>query len=505
MIPALLILLFVEGLSYGIFAGGLGFYHDDWFLLELASQGGGFWGAVRTFARTATFWTRPIEMLQLPAFYALGGLHPLVYQLLLLGLETLEGLLFFVLLKKLTKNAELALLAAALALMCPNRAVTHVWFANSGQTVALVLALAGLILALDWIETRRLGRLGGAMACYLASVLTYESAAFMPLMLAGGLLVRAVHSGRTVRAAALETARDLSPFAAALALALGWQRVGVKVLFGGSNPKAMGLSAAHVLKAFGAGFECVANRILDICSKSARPAFAEMSWTSILLWALFASAASFLLRPRKTAEGAVLKTALAAALGGFLGAYAPYAASAAYMPQIYGMMSRTNGSGALVAGLLFATGIYALKDSRAKAALLAAVVGAFTWTNWHIEGQWARAWSVQKEILAQAAPQSAGLPQGATVILKAPHFVGDAVVFDASWDFPPALRLAARRPDLNGLVLSRMMAFTEKGLVEKVGGGLENLTPYGNLYLFDYASERLSRIDGPPSEAIDLR
>src|SRR5207249_2911403 len=116
---------------------------------------------------------------------------------------------------------------------------------------------------------------------------------------------------------------------------------------------------------------------------------------------------------------------------GFLGAYAPYAASSDYTPQIYGVMSRTNGCGALIAGLLWACGLCALPRGTARRVVLGLVAGAFTWSNWFFASQWAESWTLQQDILKKAGVYAVRLPENATVLLGgAPSFVGQAIVFD---------------------------------------------------------------------------
>lgn len=477
MIYAFVALLLVELVSFGIFSSQIGFYHDDWSFLELASQGGDFWGIVKAFNDTQHFPTRPVEIIQFPLFLVLGKFNPLIYQILQLSLETAQGFLFYLLLNRMTGSRQLALAAAALALMCPNRSATHFWFSNSPQAVSLVLVLASLLAQLNWLESRKRLWLVLAQAAYLLSVLSYESTAFFPLMLAGGLFFRA-------RSSILR----LWPYAVSLVIVVLWQKIGVSFFLGISNPKSIGMSAEHFLKAFGAGFECVSNRIFHICWKSAPEALRQFGFKHAFLGSAFTVfLAAKLSKDAQPLSSHSFRTALGIAAAGFVGAYAPYALSSDYMPQIYGVMSRTNAGGAFVAGLFFATGIFALRRPLARRALFTLVIGAFTWTNWASAAQWAGAWSLQKDILAQAGPLAAKLPAQATVLLTgAPSFVGHAIAFDASWDFAPALRLTTKRQDLSGNVVSSRMSFEKDGIYDKADGR-RKLYSYGNLYLFDYA------------------
>lgn len=491
MLYPLIVILIVEVFSFGIFAPRLGFYHDDWYFLELMSRSGGFTGMFKAMAHAGVFWSRPMDMVEFPFLYILGGFNPLVYQAALLTLESLQGLLFFVFLERMTARRELSLAAAVLALMCPNRSITHVWFANIPQSVAIVLALASLISHWDWMRTRDKVSLFVSQTAYMLSVLSYESCAFLPLMLFGGSAARAWAAGATPRHAFLKTVKDMLPFAAALGGVLVWQRVGVAVLLGAENPKTLGFSPAHFFKALGAGFECVTNRILHVCWNASGAVFGEFSPTLRFLLGVFTGLAAGMMPFEPPEAPRQAKIALGAALGGFFGAYLPYALSATYMPQINGIMSRTNGAGALVAGLVLATGLCAIKRYKPRRALFFVLVAAFTWTNWQSARQYAASWSIQQDILSKLRERAPSLPQGAQVFLTgAPDFVGYSVVFDAGWDFGPALRLMTGRADLFGDVLSGSMSFGKDGLTDSAEGGLKPM-PYGSLYVYDYGRDAL--------------
>ncbi len=502
MLRALGVLLLAETLAYGVFAPSLGFYHDDWFLLETVSRSQGLLGAVKALAETGTFWSRPLLLVYFPLCLTLGGMNPFFYHVLMLSIDVLQGLLFYLLLVRLTGSKNLSLTAAALGLLAPSRAVTHVWFSSSPQGVALALVLGSLLLHARWSQNRR-GLPWASQLLYFLSALTYESVVFLPLLLLGGLAARLRVQGRSWRKSLWEPVRDLSPYAATLGLTLAWQWFGMSALLSADNPKSVVFSPTHVLKAFGAGFECVTNRVVHMAWTSLIPVLrAAGPWFAALL--IFAAAMAYLLSPGRGKDKdrrLALAAALGAAAAGFLGAYAPFALSGTYLPQIYGIMSRTNGAGALITGLLAAAGLYSLGASRPRLrnALLGILVAAFTWTDWNAGLEWKRSWTLQKDILDQASAKVRDLPEGSAVLLAgAPGYVGHAVVFDANYDFASALRLWSGRPDLKANIVSGRMKFDEKGAVEVMAGREGARYPYGRTYLFDYGADRLRILDGPP-------
>jgi len=259
-----LILALVEFFSFGVFAPRLGFYHDDWANLERLSNAGSLWGGIRYYA--GLILERPVESLQYPLLFALGGMNPLPYQLFYIAAETLQGWLLFVLFERLTGRRAFALLASAVILIFPTHAITHLWLSSAALVVTVDLTLASLILHWRWTENGRRRDLAAAQALYLVGVLNYEVAAFLPLMLAGALLGRSLEDGAPFLKAASSRARQCLPYAATLGAALLWQRAVVSLILH-RNPRAVGLSLAHVLRVYEVGAECATNRVVDVCHR----------------------------------------------------------------------------------------------------------------------------------------------------------------------------------------------------------------------------------------------
>ena len=195
------------------------------------------------------------------------------------------------------------------------------------------------------------------------------------------------------------------------------------------------------------------------------------------------------------------------AAGGFLAAYAPYALSGSYEPQIVGVMSRTNGVGGLVGGLLAATALAAAQGSwasapaarRAGAAaqslVTAILVAAFTWTNWFVALKWTQSYSQQQTILEKIEGKIRMLPRPLTVILEGapPHFQG-VVVFENHWGLSSALRLKTGDRNLSADVGLAGLVAEPEGLVERRDGKVVRSMPYDGLFLYNYADDKLMKI-----------
>jgi hypothetical protein len=182
-------------------------------------------------------------------------------------------------------------------------------------------------------------------------------------------------------------------------------------------------------------------------------------------------------------------------------------------------MSRTNGSGAWVGGLALACALEAVRlctDSGGlrlwkwiRAVLLAAIIGAFTWTNWIVKSQYEHSWKLQEDILTRIESKIAKLPGPMTILLADyPAYSGVAIVFDAFWDFDAALRISTGRKDLSGDVFSGRWRFEKNDAVNQLDAVTERRYPYSRLFLYRYSSDVLEELNGPPTMPLrrdDLR
>lgn len=507
--PPFLLLVAAECLSFAPFIHHRGFYADDWIFLHNGFASEGIWDAMSRLAQGG-FWARPVEILHYPLFYSLGLDHPLAAQALLLLLKVAEGWLLFKLLERLLGRSELALWAALLALVFPNRSATHLWFANSPQGVSLVLGLAALLLHESWLRTRDRRRLAGGLACYLVALLNYESIAFAPLGLGAALAARETAAGLPWRKACLRAARDLLPLGACLGAGLLWMWGGAALLSGQANPKPLQLSLASVLEVYAAGLACLTTRPLMLCVTTARTAARYLPAPGIFLWAAGILGVAHAAVGAKATPGdksGPMKIAAAFAAAIFIGAYAPYGLSRhGYLPDVGGIMDRINGVGAWSAGLGLAALLALLPSAGLRRAALALLLGAFTWTNAFTSLQWAVAWETQRAVLAGVSRRARELPASAMVILAgAPLRIGGAPIFTESWDFDYALKLVSGRADLSGRVAGARLRFEKDCVAEAPGAAHWPTTeewryPYRDLFLYRHDKGTLETLDGPPRE-----
>lgn len=504
-VAAVAFMVMAQVFSFRLFIRDTGFYHDDWVTLVQIPTGSGLWTMLKTLAGYQQLWARPVQIPLLAGILSLTGLeaHPARAQAIMFLLEALESVLFFVLLFRLTRSKRFAFLGAFFMSVLPNRAVMHFWLSNYPQSVSHVLVLAGLLLHLDWMEdSRKRLKLFFGQVCYVAGVLSYESTIFMPALLLGAFVAGSgINKKRDLVKQALG---PMLPFAVSFFIALLWQRGGAQIFLGAAEHKSIALSAGYILKAFGAGFECVTNRVAHISALSLAPAWKNLSWGYWFAWlclvaGIFRGAA--IVFPSEKAPD--YRRVAGICLGGFLGAYAPFALSGVYIPQIFGIMSRTNGVGAWMGGILLGGLFDAWMRSWHQrgmymrfmpAAFASVVAGAFFWTNAHAAWEYSGSWKIQQDVLAKLSKHAAHLPSGSTILLEGvPRHFGKAVIFDATYDFDYALKLTLGRRDILGRLYSPNVR-SEKDAFVVVDFGEEMRFPFKNLFLYDYAKEKFHPI-----------
>jgi len=497
-------------ISYRLFLFQTGFYNDDWVILVKIMGTEGFWEKFWAFCGYKHFWTRPVEIPLFAFQYWITGVQarPEAGQLFLFFLEALESLLFFSLIAKVSGSKRFAFMAAFFMSIFPSRAIMHVWMTLTPQPMSHILILVSFLLHWRWLDGRdkKSDLLLGQMF-YIAAVLCYESTTLLPVMLGGALVSRELKRGwgRALR----HSVGSMAPYIVSLAVVFGWQHVGAKVVLGWSNPKDIEFTLSHFFRAFGAGFECVTNRVIHACALSVRPAldhFGPALWALWVVLVFTAGKAAFAWKAFPESEPVRGREAGVFILAAFLGAYAPYALSGNYMPAMFGIMSRTNGSGAWVGGLLLAWLFETLKKrasgpgfGRGASVLAALIFGLFTLANWHAMWEYARSWKIQTSVLERLAPRVGPIAGRPRVLLDGvPRNFGKAVVFDATYDFDYALKIATGRKDVYGKLISPQTTFEEKGVVIRDYGAVMSY-PYENLFLYDYRSDRFERL-GPPEK-----
>ncbi|MBI5200122.1 MAG: hypothetical protein HY925_00930 [Elusimicrobia bacterium] len=502
---AALILAIVALVTFGVHARKLGFYLDDWVMLERLLDANGWWAGVKSLAQT-NYAFRTLSLIVFPTLFTFFKDSAFGWQATLIVLDWALAYLFYLWLREWLRSERPALVAAALALMLPICPSSHYWITNISQRIALPLAIFSLLLHRRWLQDRDPKRLGLSLAAYIASLLLYESATFFPFIQAAVYFAGLKQAGKDPKDAAKKTARDvLAPYLAALALAGGW-RLLYPVVFGHGFPVKLSLGLKDVLRSYESAGISWTTELYNLCRNAGIVWRHAAQDGQMIFWGLFtAGTAAALSRPSEEKPGARGLTAGAAiAASGFVFGYLPFALSGAYEPQVVGILSRVNAAGVLFLGTAIACLLEALElwtDSRGwitpgrilRGLLLAGLIGPFTWTNWYIGSTWVEAYNLEEKILAGIKEWVVKLPTTHTIVLQdAPSNYNGAEVFSFHWGFDAGLRIRSGRKDLSGIVVQPTMRTEKQGLVDYAFDP-PHIAPYEGMLIYNYPSGQMRR------------
>lgn len=192
-----------------------GFWYDDWSNAAAYrfSPSPRLWHATETFREVLG--SRPVLAFGLAAPHAAFGLDTSLHIALAVGLGALASVLLYVLIRTLGASPPPALAVAVLALVFPWADSLRLWPSAGINQLALVLYLAGVLVALAALRRGSSWLHAVSVALYVLAVLTYESVAAVVLLSGALYLAKASR-----RPALRRWAVDLAVMAAGLGYAL---------------------------------------------------------------------------------------------------------------------------------------------------------------------------------------------------------------------------------------------------------------------------------------------
>jgi hypothetical protein len=443
----------------------------------------------------------------LPASYELLGTNPAWHHVLAAVLGLASAVAFYFVLRGLRFEARDALPIALLALLFPWASAIRLWPAGSLNNLAVLLLFCGFLIALAGL------RIGGgrgllihlaAVACYAASILTYEATTAVAAMIWPAYIW-------------LFGRRPGSPRALIDVVAVGAAAIysvdhTIKPVADFSD------QLGHLPDMLGDGAKLVAASLLP----TSIPAELSTGLTSVVL----AAAAAFLIaaasRGPAAAEGAgphpgpswaAVATVAVAALALCWAVFVP---QAFYTPTFRGLEDRVNilalyPAAVLVWAVLRATGSLLPQGGYlvAVAALTAILVG-YGAQDLRQQRDWKRSAELQESVLA--AIERAQPPDGSLVLaFDFPAQVAPRVpVLNASWDMYPAAQLRTGRSIQTYPVFAgARLRCTPKGLAidqlttplyKRIGlrpWGTPQLHGYSRVVFVDVGSDRSALIGSP--------
>lgn len=468
----------------------LGFYHDDWALLQqMIAHGGGLAELIAFQLRRTVHLYRPLSVLCWTLPYWFFGLRPLGWHLLMTALTGGLGAALYSILREHGASELNAVLAALIFMAFPNADATLFW-----PDVAMILSMSLLCFLLAYREHLRYMRDGleGARwrsaALLFLSLCAYEQPFFLlPIWLfaPGGGVER---SWRMRRSLAL---------GAAAVVIYALYKFALVPQFVPYN-KPVSFSARHALFVCYMALRAVADPrwifyLLQV-------AWRGVHWHPLLaLGALLTPAAAWRALDRENASGSAKTARTLIFWGGSLYAlaYVPFFFSD-YAPAAYDHMNRLNQLPAIGLAAL-ACGWAAVRPGKLRTAALAVVAAFCLITSTAFAEIWAQSYRRQLAVRdAVLAHEESWPPHQLLLIhLDELYVARKAPVFLAGYDVASAIAIWTGRQDRDAVVYTQWTHLGLDALQTQAGS-----VPYGSVSLLDMANGRIEKLDRRRARAL---
>lgn len=475
----------------------LGFYSDDWWLLETFSSSRTSLGAV-----LEDFSVRPLQGIYAAALFRVFGLAPLGYHLVNTAMIALAVVLLYLLLLRLRFSRSEALGVSLLFLVLPQLSTIRVWYSTVQVPLSMALALLSMHAQISYARCGRIAWGAFAAVAALLSFAAYEVfaplVAVFPIVLffaRGQLLPEEAQQDRRLKAITLiillvgTAAIMLKMIASDRARSILYPGIylqGVRTFFDPSYDFRLD-SGPNVFAAIQVNF--------GLTLAGWRDALAELvggGWNGLAAVCALACAAIAAWRIGLSGWRFRPTWLLAAGLIIFaIGHVALFAAAGLTFSGV-GMANRVLAAPAIGVAMIILAGLAALANAlphrirnAALCAMTAVIVAAGAYRVWMIERYWTEAPLLQARFLENAKRDLRSLPSGSTVIVEGicPYH-GPAVIFETWWDLGPALTLTLGKK-LEADLLNRRSQLERDGLRTRVYGD-SRFYPFGSdLYLYN--------------------
>jgi len=494
-------------LSLAWYIGGLGFYSDDWaFIGHYVTAPEQTVSGLYRASVSPQHAMRPLQVWLCAALYRVFGLEPLGYHVVNAALLVANALLVRAVFRAAGAPRPIAMSVALVYALLPSYTTDRFWYVafaiTLSMTACLASAYANVRAAVSRTWSGRVGWKGLSVGAFLASVLAYEVA--LPLLLIVPLLMlwRLWTDGvpltrRTLHMLALLIAIDIVLFAGAAVF-----KVQSTVRLGAQQGIARqvldiaryairtdvpageyGLNVANAVRVhFGDyGIELPVN-----AARAARTApppvlllaaiFGALSWTYLLVT----------LRREPWPSVRVWSALIPAGLLVFALGYAIFLTNYNVQFTTAGIANRSAIAAALGAAICIVGAIgcavTVLVPRRPVVAFAALVTGIATCVFVVINvvaAKWIEAYQQEQVVLTGIRERLPTLPAGTTVILDGVcPYIGPAVVFEAPWDLAGALQTIYRDPTLAADVVTPRLDVGEDGITTSIYGDSRRY-PYG--------------------------
>jgi hypothetical protein len=507
-------LVLVTAISLLPYVHGLGFYYDDYSVLERMNVAtdqslAGLYDAVRPATGQ-----RPLQALIFATLYRLFGLHPLGYHVANACLLAGVAILLYLVLRELRLPRLLCVTVPLVYSMLPHYATNRFWLDAFQINLSSLFYLASLYGSLRALRARAPALAGWlllAIGGVAASLFAYE--VVFPLFAINVALLWRARPGTHEHSPVV---RRITIGAVAGAVLAAGVAKATLVAAHGQNAYRIGVhdGVAHHLAYLVSGsikvnvgtyflaVPYVLGWILRhrFSGGDAAAAVAAGLLAAVYVGRLFRSDRAALADTRHW------RNAWRVGLVAFVLGYAVFLTNQRVLFRSAGIDNRVNAAAALGVGAVLAGGlgrIATLLPDRRRIAFFSASIGCLVMmgvlTIDCLGGFWTDAARDQHAIVNSLREARPALPEASTVVLDqvCPE-AGPAVVFGDRWDFRGALQLAYQDPSLRADTASDAMVAGPRGLTLAttfLGVRFTNRYAYGpHLFVYDFPRRVLRRI-----------
>lgn len=493
-------LCLVEILTFAPFLKQIGFYLDDWLMLQTLYFGpqniaGAF---ANYFFNDPKVIIRPVEVFHFAPMYFLFGLKPLGYHVVNGLLEICCVILLYAAIKKFSQSRFLAFLSAFAFITYPIRDSTHYWILCSSVALSLAFYLGSLLLSLKAATEKKVHLFWLSALPFALSIYNYE--VFLPFAAVSALCVLLLSMRAMPRAASMiQTAQAIAPLALTAVSLVVYQRVIVPRL-GLGYLHQVTIEPGQILKTILSGtFVSSPLNAFPFLQQQVAYRLAEpISIASIFsLLVIFAGAyyLSWKLLQKEAAEVKPARLAELFCLGAvaIMSSIAIFGLNTEYHPTLLTLVNRMFSGAALGWGLIFAaTALGAARifcKKRILIAMLSAVIAFgsvfFTLANWQLAQAWVVSQRVQNGLFYLVKQEKGRLRYPDTIVLtECPRYVMWSPVFDGIWDFQSMVRLALDDARIKAGVVSERLVLGRNEMKDVSMGYTCAVYPYDHLKVF---------------------
>lgn len=492
-------LCLLEILTFAPFLSKVGFYLDDWLMLQTLHFGPqNLLGAFGNyFFNDPKVIIRPVEVLHFAPMYFAFGLRPLGYHLVNGALEIVCICLLYKALKRLSESRLLAFLAVAAFIVYPIHDCTHYWILCSSVTLSAALYLLSLLASMKALmESKPYFHWLSALA-FTFSIYNYE--VFLPFAVVTFLCVffmarRSVSFTQSLKQAAFSF---LPLFASGVSL-FAYQRYVVPHMGLGFVHK-VNLDPLHILHVLFSGIFVSSpfNTVPFLQSQLAMRLSEPFSAVDILSLVVIFVGLSFLIFRLMERESLTVKPVRAlefAIIGVATTVFSIliFALSSEFEPTLATLVNRIFCGAAIGWGCVFAALVFLLARCLASQQIAKALISFclslscvyFTVANWALAQPWVVSHRAQTGVCWVVSQQKGKIHHPDTLMLAdCPRYVMWSPVFDGVWDFQSMVRLCLEDQKIAAGVVSDRLSLSDTELKDVSMGYTCGVYPYEHLQI----------------------